>query len=280
MIRIKRSRVRTPAALAGSDSPGGKERKRAIEFFSDPANREGSLNFKAYKHSKVIEALNELFYFKCAYCESKYAATQPVDVEHYRPKAAVVVEGNLKKPAYYWLAAAWDNLLPSCIDCNRARTQDFPDIDPAVAGKASQFPIGNEPDRAEAPDEERNERRLLLDPCRDRPERHLEFTVDGVVRPTLKTGNRASRKGTESIKVFALQRVGLVGSRRDRLTLVLGQIKRVAWLIERLDLDPDDSDIERQLTDELAELSRLQADDQQYAAMARQFIARFLDTVR
>ena len=43
-------------------------------------------------------------------------------MEHYRPKARVSTEQG-DKPGYYWLAARWENLLPSCTDCNSPRKQ-------------------------------------------------------------------------------------------------------------------------------------------------------------
>lgn len=280
MIRVNRSGVPVPAVLNGPGSEGMQERQKATAFYANPANREKSFDFRVYKDDAVKRALNELFHLKCAYCESKYAATQPVDVEHYRPKGAVVVNGERRKPGYYWLAAAWDNLLPSCIDCNRSRTQEFPDADPRLSGKANLFPVENEDQRATAPGEEAQERRLLLHPCRDFPEAHLEFLEEGLVRPKLKSGGQPSPKGVASIEVYGLQRMGLVSMRRDRLKLVLAQIKRVARLVERLDRDPDDVELQGWLEEEMAELQRLQQADQPYAAMAQQFIAAFIETVQ
>lgn len=50
----------------------------------------------------------------------------PLDVEHFRPKSEIdevdpatfrPVPGRAPTaPGYYWLAAAWSNLLPSCIE--------------------------------------------------------------------------------------------------------------------------------------------------------------------
>jgi hypothetical protein len=143
MIHIDRSRVPVPPSLLDA---GVKERERATAFYADPGNQSNSFPFKAYKADDVVAALEQLFRGKCAYCESSYAQTQPADIEHFRPKGAVMIERpgerpHRRKPGYYWLAAEWDNLLPSCIDCNRARTQDFPDDDlRLVRGKENRFP--------------------------------------------------------------------------------------------------------------------------------------------
>ena len=51
---------------------------------------------------------------------------------------------------YYWLAATWPNLLLSCADCNRPRTQDDCDGNARVIGKANFFPLVDETKRANA----------------------------------------------------------------------------------------------------------------------------------
>src|SRR6266545_3401433 len=67
-----------------------RERQRVIAFYSFAANRESKYNYQAYRLEGVKKALEGLFHGKCAYCESRYTATQPVDVEHYRPKGEVI----------------------------------------------------------------------------------------------------------------------------------------------------------------------------------------------
>lgn len=268
MIQVDRSSVPIPPELDGPDSVGMKEQNEAIRFYTDPNwDDNEKFKFKAYKKAKG--ALNELFHFKCAYCESKYEATAPVDVEHYRPKGAVKVGGVDRKPGYYWLAATWDNLLPSCIKCNRG-------------GKRTLFPIEKEADRATAQGEEGHERPLLLDPCQndDDPQAHLEFIEEGVVRPVLTDDNQPDPKGLATIDVCDLQRTGLVNERRDRLKIVLAQIKTVTRVTNQLNNDPGDPETNVWLQEELQELTRLQKDDQEYAGMACQFVERLLDTIR
>ncbi|HEU0246381.1 MAG TPA: hypothetical protein VFR38_04775, partial [Gaiellaceae bacterium] len=121
-------------------------------------------NFRAYKSVDVVRQLGLSFGGKCAYCEGAWEGTAPVDVEHWRPKGGYVADGRLKKPGYYWLAAEWLNLLPSCIDCNRERTQPFEDSPPHLAGKANKFPLPSEKRRANAVGRERFERPRLLHP--------------------------------------------------------------------------------------------------------------------
>jgi uncharacterized protein (TIGR02646 family) len=286
MRKIYRSKVKPPSSICGHDSSGAKECEAAKEFYADAGNVEKTFPFKAYKHDSVKQALNDLFHNKCAYCESNIAATQPVDVEHFRPKGGVsvdIIEGEklitiLKKPGYYWLAADWKNLYPSCIDCNRARVQTFPDADPALAGKANKFPIANEKDRWDNPAEENEEDRLLLDPCLDFPERHLEFIEEGIVRPR-RNSKGFSRKGRVSINLYGLNRTGLVQQRRGRYLLIQSQILRVRELIEELNEDPDDPKTLAKLKREMVILREFQREDQEYSEMARQYIQGFLETI-
>ncbi len=192
------------------------ERGRAPDKFEDRARNEydkvvahradptktKSFDFKVYKHKDLKNALHELFHGKCAYCETFYSATQPMDVEHFRPKGAVAEDDG--HPGYWWLAMKWDNLLPSCIDCNRKRKQITPrgDVrqltlvnetanafsDQAVqnAGKKDSFPLAATGARASAQGPTARddlaaavspglagEAALLLNPVADDPAQHL-----------------------------------------------------------------------------------------------------------
>jgi hypothetical protein len=189
---------KAPVYLAARGSPGKSETESAIAFFRQRANRQKPFAFAAYKHVSVKEALNSLFHFKCAYCESSFRAVHPLDIEHYRPKSGYVIRDRLRKPGYYWLAATWTNLLPSCIDCNRPRYQDVGDDDPEVAGKANKFPLRNERSRARRPGDEELEERLLLNPYLDRPGDHLTFMPDGIVRAKLRRSGESEMERRRS----------------------------------------------------------------------------------
>lgn len=220
MIHV--DRVPIPASLDGVDAKGAKETKDAIKAVKDGA----AFEFKAYKEDDVVTALRAMFNKKCAYCEFNYAAGGPEDVEHFRPKGGVVVNGKLAQPGYYWLAAAWSNLLPSCIDCNRKRTKEFTDGTTGVSGKANLFPVADESRRWRKHRAKNREEPLLLNPCDDDPEEHLEFLDKGLVRPTLDPGGTTSRKGEASIEVYGLTRQDLVEQREKKQTRVRVAIQR------------------------------------------------------
>jgi hypothetical protein len=308
VISIRRS-PKPPAELKGTKakpSVGEIELENVLKFYSRKGNLRKGFKFKAYKSKGVIEELGKLFSGKCAYCESRYAATQPVDVEHFRPKGGVLVidaspkpagkkaakrsapaaapepKFKLQTPGYYWLAATWDNLLPSCIDCNRERKQRIPDEnDPKTfktlkVGKGNNFPLMDETRRRLSHTSRKREEPLILDPSLDQPERHLEFTEEGIVRPAL-IKRKPSPKGEASIKVYALQRIGLVQERRARALLVLAQMERVREITEDFKRRPGDRQLEARLNREMEELKRYTKPEEEYAGMARQLIKKFFN---
>ena len=118
MIARRRTGIPMPQSLAGPNSPAAVELAANRQKVAAGKKR----SFSVYSNPDVKAALADVFGGKCAYCESRYDRTQPVDVEHYRPKSEVKV-GEVKVGGYWWLAAVWSNLLPSCIDCNRARSK-------------------------------------------------------------------------------------------------------------------------------------------------------------
>jgi uncharacterized protein (TIGR02646 family) len=272
------TRNSAPASLDGGSSVGGKERQKAIDFFADPANGQKNFNFKAYKRPDVIVALEEMFGHKCAYCESDYGAVAPTDIEHYRPKGAVMgLSGKAEKPGYYWLAAEWSNLLPSCIDCNRARRHEYGN-GPELSGKANHFPLLDESKRASAPNGEVGEEPLLLNPTLDDPDEHLEFLAKGLVRPAQPQGTDSVR-GKATIDILGLRRHELVRLRRTQQVWIddaIASFKEAAWKLSRA---PNDTFARNVLKRAVKNLLECMDAASPYACMARQQIQPVLDEV-
>src|SRR6266404_2065479 len=107
---IKVTRPPGPKQLLAPAADVDLERQEALKFYKAAVKTRKEFPFKIYKQPYVKEAIEKIFHKKCAYCETFYIVAQPVDVEHFRPKGAVVV-GKEKKPGYYWLASEWTNLL-------------------------------------------------------------------------------------------------------------------------------------------------------------------------
>jgi hypothetical protein len=297
MIKVERPVV-APASLTEKPTRGrhrGSTETEAIiaayqSFLAkQPPPSKGFLfTFAAYKADDVKEALSTLFRGKCAYCESRYAVTQPMDVEHWRPKGGVEEvrpDGKIElQPGYPWLAATWTNLLPSCIDCNRPRVQTYqrPDgtQDQTRLGKANQFPvIGSRmpapvPGASAYPTEDVP---LLIDPTTEDPVLHLSFREDGLVLGR-------TDKGWESIRVYALNRAELVFERLGVALLIeqrLTTIEALAAIIAAIgspafDSDPNREDLSYDLQDlvahEIDALLAMADPTRPFSAMARQLI--------
>ncbi|WDU65568.1 endonuclease [Pseudomonas poae] len=252
--------------------PKGK-RGGAAQAAKLPAQKEAKARFSVYKDPSVEERLHELFHGKCAYCESFYYSTAPVDTEHFRPKGRLQEDKN--HGGYWWLAAAWDNLLPSCINCNRRSGQITPTLTAQLvqlvkdgsrfsasseeqSGKHDSFPILGTRATESARDFS-SEYPLLLDPCRDNPSEHLRFYIDrdnliGLVLPKsrddaglpagdvkgakekLEAEIKQARNGKLSVKgAVSIQTYGLnrLGLVQDR-TRVLRHLMYLEWMVIEL----------------------------------------------
>lgn len=286
MIYTNREQVAAPDILTGPKGPGARETERAKKHFSmsraDTRKRRRRFEFKVYRERAVKQSLERLFHGKCAYCESRYRGTQPMDVEHWRPKGAIDEDG-APKHGYYWLAADWENLFPSCIDCNRQRYQvTAQSHDEVPAGKGSRFPLAPGSRHARGPGGEAAEIPLLLNPCKDRPEEHLAFlkVSEGVVRARRGPTGELSVKARVSIEVYGLNRIALVLDRKEVLLLILQRmatIRRLLVLIADGPLESRESYLaEDVLVYELEVLHGFQRADRPFALMARQVIEPFI----
>ncbi|WP_417683970.1 hypothetical protein [Roseibium sp.] len=230
MIQTDRSKVQAPSVLNEPFRSDGKTELERVTAHRNGPDRDKSFDFSRYKSAAVKEALEQLFHGKCAYCESFYSSTQPVDVEHYRPKGKV--EDDDAHPGYWWLAMEWSNLLPSCIDCNRRRNQRTPmadrqdlvelartgDLNRArklATGKACAFPLADDGVRCTAPPGEETdliaEKALLLDPTRDNPDDHLVFVISREHQISL-VGAKAQSEGAGALLPPATDDVGGVNT--------------------------------------------------------------------
>jgi uncharacterized protein (TIGR02646 family) len=256
-----------PRRLAPAESAGAEERASAIAHFTaeDRASRP-AFAFRAYKHDEIRDALLDAFDRVCAYCE---APVPSIEIEHYRPKGAIQTEAGRRSPGYYWLAADWENLLPSCHPCNTRLRTEYAD-GRRSSGKGTWFPLEDESSRATAAGEEARERPLLLHPYFDEPADHLEFVEEGVVRPRRDADGAPSRKGDTTITLLGLNRRGLPDARRDR-QVVLAVAHRAALDAQaRCKEQPQDEELAAEHRRCVEELERLQRPAAGFSAMAAQ----------
>ncbi|MGO1003747.1 hypothetical protein [Lysobacter sp. CA196] len=221
---MDRKSVPAPASLVDKDGAGARELAKATKHYLDP--KAETYGFKAYKRPDVKQSLRDLFKKKCAYCESFHESTSSADIEHYRPKASV--DGEPGHRGYWWLAADWNNLLRSCIGCNRIEGHRVAAAGMTAGqlaaqkvqsvGKGDAFPVLAA--RAFEPDDDCDgEDPLLIDPTRRDPGPHLAWHTRNdlsLLSPGFQ-GAVADAYGEHTIRIMALNRQALVEARTRHL---------------------------------------------------------------
>lgn len=144
-----------------------------------------------------------LYHGKCVYCESPLRVDGWDQLDHFRPKKAVlgmnrkpVRIGKLQHPGYYWLAYDWQNLVPSCAICNQQ--------------KGAMFPLLHGSRHALTPTDIGSESPVLIHPALDteEPETHFEYIPKtGALKPKTERARAID-------KIVRLNREGLYEARR------------------------------------------------------------------
>jgi uncharacterized protein (TIGR02646 family) len=282
MIRVERPAA--PACLEGLASAAAIELAASVAHYTSTPPKKESFKYTVYSSAPVKETLAKAFNNKCGYCDIDYGGA-PLDVEHFRPKGAIV-EIDLEtlkprgtqyvtKPGYYWLAAKWTNLLLACIHCNRPEKHAFPDAQDEVSGKSNFFPVGANTARTldRNLDSEALEQPLLLDPCRDQPEAHLEYGPKGTIRPKTRP-DADDLRARVSIRVYGLQRDPLVRRRESTQTLLALRIAEARKALAALAENPADQQARQDLNAKLAEIK------DHYLAPSRPFLGMCRQMVR
>lgn len=246
---------------------GAAERESAAAHYAGESSKGKPFKFSVYQLKKVRDAVYDAFGGVCAYCE---APVPSIEVEHFRPKGSVRTEGGPQSPGYYWLAATWENLLPSCHDCNTDLWKMYPDGKWRKAGKGTWFPLEDESARATRPGEEEHEQPLLLHPYEDEPAEHLEFAEEGVLRARVGEDGEPSRRGEVTIERLGLNRRGLAEARRHRELLIEVTRERVLDAQRRWEADPDNDELAEKHRRCVADLESLVKRSTGFSALAAQ----------
>ncbi|WP_321790590.1 hypothetical protein [Burkholderia pyrrocinia] len=223
MIKLERLPNSTPPVLTGQRAKN--EYANAEKYYREksPTGFPAYDKFSVYSDDEVKTALWGMSNGKCAYCESQFV-NHGVHVEHYRPKGGVQLERSGEAIiGYWWLAAEWSNLLPTCIDCNIEAKHELPDGTVKTVGKGNYFPLTPGCLPAQGAQFLLNELPLLIDPARVNPRRYLKFErreYSGIFLSVVVPATDApdSRRVSETtIDGYALNRKRLVDSRTRHL---------------------------------------------------------------
>ena len=246
MIEVQRPLPAPAAVLAELQDVrrcGRTELEVARAYYTTLPRPRAAFDFDAYGKYAVCLELDRVFWGKCAYCEASYQAASARNVDHYRPKGAVAEYPS--HPGYWWLAAEWSNLLPSCLACNQRRRQvqfqpgmtlaqleQALQVQPSVTyGKGESFPTVNAKWVETEDGDLLIEDPLLIDPCTRNPAAHLEWSFDFDASQNIweadplipflqgRQTNAGSRDnyGETSIAIYGLNRAGLIKDRMDIL---------------------------------------------------------------
>lgn len=222
---------------------GRTELEVARAYYTTLPRPRASFDFDAYSKYEVCLELDRIFWGKCAYCEASYQAVSARNVDHYRPKGAVAEDPS--HPGYWWLAAEWANLLPSCLACNQRRQQvqyqpgmtltqleqELQVAPSATYGKGESFPTANGNWVMTEGGDLLTEAPLLIDPCTRDPAAHLEWSFDfdasqniweadpliPFLRGRLTNAGSRDDYGETSIAIYGLNRAGLIKDRMATL---------------------------------------------------------------
>lgn len=198
-------------------------RMQLLEFFSANVTRQTQSLLERARDIEydpsILDALTRLFRGKCAFCERAAKSS----LHRFRPPAeASPNDGSPRAHLYYsWLGEAWQNLYPICDECRPLNSDFFP-----VRRRRCPLPDISvldqyvKQDRGIWPVYPPSEAPLLLEPCQDKDyHRNLGILSNGQLVSL-------SRRGTQTIEHFNLNRHSLVVQRReellDRLTKLLG----------------------------------------------------------
>jgi uncharacterized protein (TIGR02646 family) len=279
------------------------ELERAREYYATEPPPTKAFKFERYSEHDVCFALDELFHEKCAYCETSYRAVDSRDVEHFRPKGGVAEAP--QHPGYWWLAASWSNLLPSCPPCNQRRRQTLyepgtplEEFEAArrrqaetLSGKKNSFPVSKGNWATSEEHQLTTEDPLLINPCERDPADHLEFVFDwkrpqyiweaeqvtAFVRPRAKAG-QDDAYGKASIAIYGLRRAGLFREHLARLKEMQLLCIPIVDIVRDLAQAPPPAN-ETALIERLKKYKKslLSYTDptRPYAAMAKAFVAQF-----
>lgn len=290
MRKLNRNAVAEPISLSGPSAAVTNERANAAAYYmarTPWAAHHTAFKFSQYRGPDVKVALRQLAGGNCAYCESKIGAVGAREVEHYRPKGGITnVVGH---PGYWWLALQWDNLLPTCRDCNKSLRQHIVRAGMTEAevltlqgrraavsfGKANQFDIQGPRAVGNACDHDLEDP-LLIDPCRQDPANYLtwDFASELTLIEPVQSGAGYNVYGAYTIRTCALNRAELV---LDRIPALRPMRALRTRIINRLDSWAGDP---AELADILLDAETLSAfaeHDQPYAGMAAAFVRDFED---
>ena len=195
---------------------------------------------------------------KCIYCETTITENN-INLDHFRPHyAAANSSGKISQDHYWWLALKWNNLYPSCEDCNRYKRNYFPVYRKRAkdwySAKVKLYNI---------------EEPIFIDPEYENPEQFFSYKEDGTI-------TSETERGRITIELLNLNRTSLIEARRKVAVEVGGDFLELSLLID--DINKSES-IGKKPLQELRDLEKyFDFHESPFLGIRRFFIRKFLDS--
>lgn len=173
----------------------------------------------SYIWSTAKNRLKAISYGKCWYCETVENRSDDA-VDHFRPKSV-----------YPWLACNINNFRYSCTFCNSLRK------DPKTGetkGKGDHFPL-YAGQRAQNLQDLEREQYVLIDPCKAGDPGLLDFSDEGMPKPSYPEQQNRRLRAMESIRIYHLDHPELVEARRQISLQISNWVRAANLIYEHLD---------------------------------------------
>lgn len=225
MRKINRRLVSVPQSLR---APALRSENLALEdYYSLPSrertSRRAPFDETVLLREGVVDALNQVFRRRCAFCEDEVLSTED-NISHFRPARGIEVPASSNRGSarfssdhYGWFAYEWRNLLVVCPACRKIQGARFP-VRGTLAPVLCTWSEANDIENVE-----------LLDPCVDDPLKHLSLLVSGELVPL-------TSQGQCTVDLLALNSRFNLKEQRARSVSVLKDM-----LLERNDLSRQSS---------------------------------------
>jgi hypothetical protein len=227
------------------------------------------------KHRKVWAdlkyELSKVMHGKCWYTEAMQIGTD-TDVDHFRPKNSVKdvknAETHEKHPGYWWRAFDPSNYRYSCIVANRLRRDLETEI---VGGKADEFPLWLESERAWCPEDDCNaEQPLLIDPCNPVDVALITFAENGEAteRYNKETKPKLYEKANRSKMLYHLNHSDFVKERIKIRDNIMENIEDAQRYYRKLGTDKADADDEHAYRRAIEHLRKVCSEEAPFSSFA------------
>ena len=183
------------------------------------ASRKGLYQSYRYGHEVIRTELDDIYFGKCAYCETKIKPVSTEHIEHFRPKAKIT---NVNANGYYWLGYEWSNLLLACPSCNGKKDTKFPLLRNNHIVNHPVNPVGDIDYLLlpESADYLLQERSLLINPEYWKPENLMYIDYFGKLIPI-----KNNLLAVTTIEEIGLNRDDLVANRQSKIDKIIIRIE-------------------------------------------------------